>query len=128
MLRVYTQLENMGNLFGRRHQKKPDLRVTQQDKAILQLKQQRDKLKQYQKKIWVQLEKDRQVAVNLLREGKKDKAKLMLRKKKFQESLLAKTYGQIDNLEQLVHDLEFAQIEQEVVKGLEVCITTILFA
>lgn len=108
----------MGNLFGKKH--KPQSRVTEQDKAILQLKQQRDKLKQYQKKINTQLERDREVARALLKEGKKDKAKLMLRKKKFQESLLTKTDGQLENIERLVHDLEFTQVEHEVVKGLQV--------
>ncbi|KAK3740009.1 hypothetical protein RRG08_005281 [Elysia crispata] len=108
----------MGNIF----QKKPkrQSRVTEQDKAILQLKQQRDKLKQYQKKINTQLEKDREVARALLKDGKKDKAKLILRKKKFQESLLTKTDGQLENIERLVHDLEFTQVEQEVVRGLQV--------
>ncbi|KAK7502925.1 hypothetical protein BaRGS_00005874 [Batillaria attramentaria] len=111
----------MGNLFGKKPAKKPAAsRVTEQDKAVLQLKQQRDKLKQYQKKVLAQLERDREVARKLLQEGKKDKAKLMLRKKKFQETLLDKTDGQLDNLERLVHDLEFAQVEQEVVRGLEV--------
>lgn len=111
----------MGNLFGKKQPKKPAAsKVTEQDKAVLQLKQQRDKLKQYQKKVVAQLERDREVARKLLQEGKKDKAKLMLRKKKFQESLLDKTDGQLDNLERLVHDLEFAQVEQEVVRGLEV--------
>ncbi|KAK3090603.1 hypothetical protein FSP39_013022 [Pinctada imbricata] len=84
-----------------------------------QLKQQRDKLKQYQKKINVQIEKDRQVAKQLLKDGKKEKAKLLLRKKKFGESLLDKTDGQLENIERLVHDLEFAQIETQVVQGLK---------
>lgn len=39
---------------------------------IQQLKQQRDKLKQYQKKIAVQMEKDREVAKSLLKDGKKE--------------------------------------------------------
>ena len=112
----------MGNLFGKKQGKKTDSRVTDQDRAILQLKQQRDKLKQYQKKVTAQLDRDREVARKLLKDGKKDKAKLMLRKKKFAESLLDKTDGQLDNLEKLVHDLEFAQVEQQVVKGLEVSI------
>ena len=110
----------MGNLFGKKRPKTPQSKVTDQDRAILQLKQQRDKLKQYQKKVLAQLDRDRDVARKLLQEGKKDKAKLMLRKKKFQESLLEKTDGQLDNLEKLVNDLEFAQVEHEVVKGLEV--------
>ena len=44
----------------------------------------------------------------------------MLRKKKYQEGLLTRTDGQLDNLQQLVQDLEFAQVEQEVVKGLKI--------
>lgn len=111
----------MGGLFSKKHDnKKPESRVTEQDKAILQLKQQRDKLKQYQKKINVQIEKDRNVAKQLLHDGKKEKAKLMLRKKKFQESLLEKTDGQLDNLDRMVHDLEFAQVESQVIQGLKV--------
>lgn len=111
----------MGGLFSSKGKdKKTESRVTEQDKAVLQLKQQRDKLKQYQKKIYVQIEKDRNVAKQLLHDGKKDKAKLMLRKKKFQESLLEKTDGQLDNIDRMVTDLEFAQVESQVVQGLKV--------
>jgi charged multivesicular body protein 6 len=105
----------MGNLFG----KKKESRVTEQDKAVLQLKQQRDQLKIYQKKIGIQLEKDRTTAKQALHNGNKEKAKLMLRKKKFQESLLEKTEKQLENIETMVHDLEFAQIEVQVVQGLK---------
>ena len=84
------------------------------------LKKQRDQLKQYQKKINGVLEKDRQMAKKLLQEGKRDRAKLLLRKKKFQEGLLDKTDGQLDNLERLVHDLEFAQVEKQVLDGLKI--------
>lgn len=106
----------MGNIFG----KKKVSRVTEQDKAILQLKQQRDKLRQYQKKINAQLEKERDVARQLLKDGKKDKALLLLKKKRYQDKLLDKTESQISNLEQLVQDLEFAQIEKKVLDGLKV--------
>jgi len=44
---------------------------------------------------------------------------LLLRKKKFQEGLLEKTDGQLDNLERLVQDLEFSQVEQQVLDGLK---------
>ncbi|KAJ8318665.1 hypothetical protein KUTeg_003756 [Tegillarca granosa] len=108
----------MGNLFSKKEHKK-ESRVTEQDKAILQLKQQRDKLKQYQKKINERIGKDREVAKALLKDGKKEKAKLLLRKKKFQETLLEKTDGQLENIERMVNDLEFAQIESQVVQGLK---------
>lgn len=116
---VDIQLSKMGGLFSKGTKKKQESRVTDQDRAVLELKNQRDKLKQYQKKIGVQIEKDRQVAKQLLKNGKKEKAKLLLRKKKFQETQIEKMDGQLDNIEKMVHDLEFAQIENEVVKGLK---------
>nr|XP_015817628.2 charged multivesicular body protein 6 [Nothobranchius furzeri] len=106
----------MGNLFG----KKKQSRVTEQDKAVLQLKQQRDKLRQYQKKINLQLEKERSLAKQLLKDGKKEKALLLLKKKRYQDQLLDKTENQISNLERMVQDLEFAQIERKVIDGLKI--------
>jgi len=106
----------MGGLFSK---KAPKSRVTEEDKAVLQLKQQRDKLKQYQKKIQLNMDKERELAKQLLKEGRKEKALLLLKKKRYQESLLAKTDGQLDNIEQLVGSLEFAQIEAKVVEGLK---------
>lgn len=110
------QAAQMGNLFGRKKRS----RVTEQDKAVLQLKQQRDKLKQYQKRIGIQLEKEREFARQLLRGGKKEKAKLLLKKKRYQEQLLDKTEVQISNLEQMVQNIEFAQIELKVIEGLKI--------
>lgn len=48
------------------------------------------------------------------------RALLLLRKKRFQEQILSKTDGQLENLERMTHDLEFAQIEMKVVDGLKV--------
>nr|XP_056722833.1 charged multivesicular body protein 6 isoform X1 [Euleptes europaea]XP_056723000.1 charged multivesicular body protein 6 isoform X1 [Euleptes europaea] len=106
----------MGNLFGRKRRS----RVTEQDKAVLQLKQQRDKLKQYQKRISLQLERERRVALQLLKDGKKEKAKWLLKKKRYQEQLLDKTDNQISNLEHMVQDIEFTQIEMKVLEGLKI--------
>ncbi|XP_026488381.1 charged multivesicular body protein 6-A [Vanessa tameamea] len=107
----------MGGLFSK--SKKPVSRVTEQDKAILQLKQQRDKLKQYQKKIELNLEKDRLLAKKLLAEDKRDRAKSLLKKKRYQENLLLNADIQLEKLEQLTHDLEFTQIEVQVLDGLK---------
>ncbi|XP_029998186.1 charged multivesicular body protein 6-like [Sphaeramia orbicularis] len=107
----------MGNVFGRKG--RPS-RVTEQDKAVLQLKQQRDKLKQYQKRITLQLEKERLLAKQLLKDGKKEKALLLLKKKRYQDQLLDKTENQISNLERMVQDIEFMQIEMKVIEGLKV--------
>ena len=107
----------MGGIFSK---DKKESRINSHDKAVLDLKLQRDKLQQYQKRIELTLETDRQMAKKLLSEGKKDRAKLLLRKKKYQESLLTQTDGQLDNLQTLVNDLEFAQVEQQVVNGLKI--------
>ncbi|CAN8008276.1 unnamed protein product [Ixodes pacificus] len=107
----------MGSLFGK-HKKVS--RVTEHDKAVLQLKQQRDKIKQYQKKIVTSLENERQLAKKLLQDGRKEKAKLLLKKKRFMEQMLEKTDGQLTNLERMTHDIEYAQIEIQVVEGLKV--------
>ncbi|KAJ8971019.1 hypothetical protein NQ314_000938, partial [Rhamnusium bicolor] len=84
-----------------------------------QLKQQRDKLKQYQKRIELTLNSDKELAKKLLNKGQKERAKLLLRKKRYQEQLLAKTDAQLDNLDKLTHDIEFAQVELQVVDGLK---------
>nr|CAD7409782.1 unnamed protein product [Timema cristinae] len=107
----------MGAWFGK--SKKQPSRVTEYDKSILQLKQQRDKLKLYQRRIEQSLEKDKELARKLLRDGRKDRAKLLLRKKRFQEQQLEKTDTQLDNMERLVHDLEFSQVEMQVLDGLK---------
>ncbi|XP_075880479.1 charged multivesicular body protein 6-like [Nelusetta ayraudi] len=107
----------MGNVFGR---KSRPSRVTEQDKAILQLKQQRDKLKQYQKRITLQLEKEKLLAKQLLKDGRKEKALLLLKKKRYQDQLLDRTENQISNIERMVQDIEFMQIEMQVIEGLKV--------
>lgn len=106
----------MGNLFGRKKQS----RVTEQDKAVLQLKQQRDKLKQYQRRVAQQLERERALARQLLRDGRKERAKLLLKKKRYREQLLDKTETQISSLETMVQSIEFAQIQMKVLEGLQV--------
>ncbi|XKL63893.1 hypothetical protein PGB90_006257 [Kerria lacca] len=107
----------MGIFFSKR---KKISRITDHDKTILELKIQRDNLKKYQLRIEAILENDRNLAKRLLTEGKKDRAKLLLRKKRFQEQLLEQTDGQLENLEKLTQDLEFAQIEIKVVEGLKI--------
>ncbi|XP_055627293.1 charged multivesicular body protein 6 [Toxorhynchites rutilus septentrionalis] len=110
----------MGNLFGKSTSKTKVSRVTEQDKAILQLKQQRDKLKQYQKRIELQLEKDRELAKKCLASGRKERAKTLLRKKKYQEKLLSNADSQLETIEKLASDIEFAQVETQVIAGLKV--------
>ena len=88
-------------------------------RSILDLKLQRDKLQQYQKKITKITDRETEIAKECLRSGQKSKALLALRRKKFQESLLAKTDLQLEQLQRLVADVEFAAVQKDVLYGLQ---------
>src|SRR3984885_12904549 len=83
------------------------------------MKNQRDKLRQYQKKITVITSREKEIAKECLARGEKDKALLALRRKKYQESLLAKTDSQLEQLEKLTSSVEFALVQKDVVFGLQ---------
>merc|ERR1712093_849110 len=63
-------------------------KISAQDKAILDMKNQRDKLHQYQRRITVLTDREKEIAKQMLAKGDKPKALLALRRKKYQESLL----------------------------------------
>ncbi|MCJ1475353.1 Vacuolar protein sorting-associated protein 20 [Lambiella insularis] len=94
-------------------------KVSAQDRAILDMKIQRDKLHQYQKRIIKLTEREVAVARECLARGQKPKALLALRRKKYQESLLAKTDSQLEQLQQLTSDVEFAMVQKDVLFGLK---------
>ncbi|KAI0721343.1 Snf7 family [Cerioporus squamosus] len=91
-------------------------KVTKQDRAILES---RDKVRQYQKKIQVVLDREHEIAKQQLAAGNKDRALIALRKRKYQEGLLAKTDAQLENLEKLVSTIEFSLVEVSVLHGLQ---------
>ena len=88
-------------------------------RAILDMKNQRDKLRQYQKRITVVTTRETEIARECLAKGDKAKALLALRRKKYQESLLSKTDAQLEQLEKLTSSVEFALVQKDVVFGLQ---------
>ena len=83
------------------------------------MKNQRDKLHQYQRRITILTDKEREIAKEMLAQGNRSKAQLALRRKKYQESLLAKTDAQLEQLEKLTNSVEFALIQKDIIYGLE---------
>ncbi|QKX56156.1 uncharacterized protein TRUGW13939_03256 [Talaromyces rugulosus] len=94
-------------------------KISGQDRAILDLKIQRDKLHQYQKRIAVLTDRETAVAKQCLARNDRTRALLALRRKKYQESLLAKTDSQLAQLEQLVSQVEFALVQKDIMYGLQ---------
>lgn len=93
-------------------------KITAQDRAIFQLKRQRDNLKQYQRKLNTVIDRQTELAKLALKDGKPDRAKVLLRLKKHQQSVINTTYEQLGNLENLIGTIEFKLIEKDVIYGL----------
>ena len=65
------------------------------------------------------IERETDVARKLLRAKKKDRALLVLKKKKYQTKMLEQTDGQLLNIEEMVESIEFAHLQQKVFDALK---------
>jgi len=108
----------MGALFGKKSKpKQPEL--SDKDKAILELKRQRDGLRKYKEKIALVVAREVEVCKTLMKNGQKKRALLALRKKKYQEQLMEKTDSQLFNIEEMVNSIEFAAVSVKVFDALK---------
>ena len=65
------------------------------------------------------MSREHEIARQHLRAGRKERAVVALRARKYQESLLAKTDNQLEQLEQLVSTIEFSLVQASVLHGLK---------
>ncbi|KAG8739953.1 Vacuolar protein sorting-associated protein 20 [Ceratobasidium sp. 414] len=94
-------------------------KISAQDRAIVDIKNQRDELKRYRRRIQTVLDREHAIAKESLANGNKRIALLALRRRKYQESMLQKTEGQLETLENLVSSIEFALLEKDILFGLQ---------
>jgi charged multivesicular body protein 6 len=93
--------------------------ITEYDRAVLDLKLQRDKLNKHAKAINRFSEKQNELAKSLLKEGKKDAALICLKRRKLHESQLKKVENLMENIQKMIDTVEFATIQQEVALALK---------
>lgn len=92
--------------------------ISPRDKAILELKVQRDKLRKYSIKLELVISQELEIAKAQIQLKNNRLARLALSKKKYQESLLLKTENQLLTLEQLTSTIEYALVEKEIIEKL----------
>ena len=109
----------MGNAFGKKKKKtKKKGGITAQDRAVLDLKNARDKLRRFQAKLDADSEQLTNRAAQLLRDGKKDRALLTLKFRRFRQDKANQVDGQLLRLEDMVSAIRWEERQSEVVTAL----------
>lgn len=89
------------------------------ENAIFKSKLARDDIKRYLKRMDTQSVKQRQLAKDLLKEGKKDRAKLALARSKAYETQVEVAQGQLNMLEEQIIQIEQSKMESQAINVLE---------
>merc|ERR1719198_295645 len=99
--------------------------VDDNDRAILDIKVQRDQLLMHQRKVQQRLASDEEALRCLVRSKRKPQAMLALRRKKQHEQLAADCEGHLLRLEELIDQIEAARVQQGVVEALATGVATL---
>lgn len=105
----------MGCFKSKREQDKLD----KFDHAIFQAKLARDQIKQYIKRMEENVKKQKSLAKENLKQGKKERAKLCLARSKAYETQIESGQGQLNLLEQQIIQIDQTKIEQQAIKVLQ---------
>lgn len=93
--------------------------LSDKDRASLEVQRHRDRLIKYEKSMNVKIERETQLCRQFLREKKRNKAKLVLRKKKFQQNLMEKARMQLLNIEEMIENIESAEMQQQMLAAMK---------
>eukprot|EP00752_Nemacystus_decipiens_P011673 g10360.t1 len=108
----------MGNLVSKK-KKRERAHVTDQDRAVLDLKNSRDRLKRYQKKLEIDCDKLQAQAMAMIKEKRKDRALLLLKIKKLKQNQVEKADSQLLSVEQLIETIDWESQQLQVFNALK---------
>ena len=94
-------------------------KISAQDKAVYELKKQRDNILKYQTRIQQVSDRQLELAKELLKSGRKERAKFYLGCRRHQQHLVKKSFEQLENIGLLINTIEFKLIERDVIYGLK---------
>jgi len=87
--------------------------------AKFDLKCTRDDVKDYQKKLRLEIDKNKELAKKLVRAKKKDRALLLLKMNRFKQKRVDDLDNQLLNLEEMLLNIESSEQQQKVVQGIK---------
>lgn len=107
----------MGSIFGKKKKKSNKLSAT--DAALLQVKQCRDKIKEYIKSCEKNAALKKEKAKEFLKNNQKDRAKIFLKQSKMYELQVQNGDNQLSMIEDQITQIETTQMQSEAMKALE---------
>lgn len=105
-------------------QKGSKIKITETDKAILEIKTSKDQIHRYSKKTNQYIEIEKNELKRLIKENPKNykknvKIRLLLKRIHYQECLLQQANDQLINLENMVNTIEFKIVELQFLNGMK---------
>lgn len=115
---------------GQETSKPKQYKMTKHDKAILELKKSRDNIDKYSQSMFKKIGMERRQVKNIISNKSKNKdgklspademkCKSILKRIRYQESLVNKAVQQLMSLEEMILSIDFKQVEMTFMEGLE---------
>jgi charged multivesicular body protein 6 len=115
---------------GQESSKSRQYEMSEHDKAMLQLKRSRDNIDKYSQSMYKKIHKEQRMVKDIIRTKKnlktgklseydELKCKTILKRIRYQESLVTKAVQQLMSLEEMIISIDFKQVEKMFLKGLE---------
>lgn len=99
--------------------------MDENDRALLDVKVQRDQLNGHLRRLRGELVRDEDAARSFIRSGKKQQAMLALRKKKHDQQLVGECEQHHSRLNELIDQIELARMQRDTVEALAVGVATL---